>query len=185
VRLRGVKKKLISNEVDHILFEDESMIRDYQAIMKSWFPKGRQRVIPTYGKHCGAKLVGVLDYETGAVYVEEHEKYDARVFLSFLKNVLLHYPTGKVVIVLDNARIHHAKLLADFLDANSRLQLMFLPPYSPNLNPIEGLWGWLKDSVINNVFFPHRRDICAAVRKFIVWVNSVPQQVIDRLCVCL
>ena len=62
------------------------MIRDYQAIMKSWFLKGQQRIIKTYGKHEGVKLVGCLDYETGKVYVEEHKKYDAKTFLSFLKN---------------------------------------------------------------------------------------------------
>lgn len=161
------------------------MIRDYQAIMKSWFPTGEQRIIPTYGKHYGAKLVGILNYETGAVYVEEHEKYDAEVFLSFLKNVLIQYPTGKIVIILDNARIHHAKLLENFLSSNPRLTLMFLPPYSPNLNLIEGLWGWLKDSVINNVFFKNRQEICNSVSAFISWLNSIPLQVIDRLCLQL
>ena len=45
------------------------MIRDYQAIMKTWLPVGKQRIIPTYGKHEGVKLVGFLDYETGSVYV--------------------------------------------------------------------------------------------------------------------
>ena len=116
------------------------MIRDYQAIMKTWFPIGKQRIIPTYGKHEGVKLVGILDYETGHVYVEEHKKYDAQVFLQFLKNVLEIYPTGKIVMILDNAKIHHAKLLQDFLDKNKdRLELMFIPPYSPNLNKIEEL----------------------------------------------
>ena len=38
-------KKLLTGEIDHVLFEDESSIRDYQAIMKSWFPKGQQRLI--------------------------------------------------------------------------------------------------------------------------------------------
>ena len=86
-------------------------------------------------------------------------------------------------MILDNAKIHHAKLLQDFLDKNKdRLELMFLPPYSPNLNKIEELWGWLKDSVINNVFFHSREDIQKAVSKFIDWVNTVPQTVIDRLC---
>jgi transposase len=161
------------------------MIRDYQAIKMSWFPKGKQRKIPTYGKHAGAKLVGILDYETGRIYVEEHEKYDAKTFLSFLKKILTLYPDGKIVMVLDNARIHHAVLLNDFLRANPRLTLMFLPPYSPKLNLIEGLWGWLKDSVVNNVFFRNRYEISLAVRNFIAWVNFAPEIVIDRLCVRL
>ena len=180
---REIYDPCASRDFKTILFKDESIIRDYQAIMKTWFPIGKQRIIPTYGKHEGVKLVGILDYETGHVYVEEHKKYDAQVFLQFLKNVLEIYPTGKIVMILDNAKIHHAKLLQDFLDKNNdRLELMFLPPYSPNLNKIEELWGWLKDSVINNVFFHSREDIQKAVSKFIDWVNTVPQTVIDRLC---
>ncbi len=159
------------------------MIRDYQSVMKTWFLKGKQRIIPTFGKHEGVKLVGCLDYETGRAYVEEHKKYDAEIFLHFLKNVLEQYPDGKTVMILDNAKIHHAKLLQSFLEENKeRLELVFLPPYSPNLNKIEELWGWMKDSVINNVFFHSRQEIRAAVQKFINWVNSVPQKTVDRLC---
>ncbi len=81
----GLRRSYVST----ILFEDESMIRDYQAIMKTWSLKGIQRVIPTYGKHEGVKLVGCLDYETGYIYMEEHKKYDAEVFLGFLKKYFL------------------------------------------------------------------------------------------------
>lgn len=90
------------------------MIRDYQAISKTWFLKGHQRLISTTGKHRGVKLLGVLNYETGHVYCEENEKYDAQVFLDFLKNVLKIYPTGDITMILDNSRIHHAKLIQPF-----------------------------------------------------------------------
>ncbi len=158
------------------------MIRDYQAIQKTWFSKGKQRIIPTYGKHEGVKLVGILDYETGVVYVEDHKRYDAEVFKEFLKQVLERYPERKIVMILDNARIHHAKLLQDFLDSNPRLHLEFLPPYSPNLNKIEELWGWIKSSVINNVFFHSCEEIRSAVMDFVNYINSHPLSTVDRLC---
>ena len=143
----------MNGDIDTILFEDESSIRDYQAIMKSWFPKGRQRIIKTYGKHESLKIMGVLDYETGKVHVEEAEEFNAAVFLKFLGHILELYPTGKIVMILDNSKVHHANLLEGFLASNPRLTLKFLPPYSPKLNVIEGLWKWLKDTCINNVFF--------------------------------
>ena len=159
------------------------MIRDYQAIQKTWFLKGQQRIIPTYGKHHGVKLLGVLNYETGHVYCIEEEKYDAQVFMKFLENVLSLYPTGKIVMILDNARIHRAKLLQQFLVDNShRLELVFLPPYSPNLNLIEGLWGWLKSEVINNVFYKSLNQIRVAVRGFIGMINQDTEYIIKRLC---
>lgn len=162
------------------------MIRDYQAITKTWFEKGRQRIIPTYGKHEGVKLLGVLNYETGNIYCAEEKTYDANAFLRFLKKVLEIYPTGKIVMILDNARIHHAKLLQPFLNENSeRLQLVFLPPYSPKLNIIEGLWGWLKKEVICNVFYHTVEQIRQAVHGFIDSINKIPSQIIDRLCLRL
>ena len=124
-----------------------------------------------------------MDYETGRVYVEEHSRYDAEVFLQFLKNTMSLYGDGKIVMILDNAKIHHAKLLSPFLEEmQGRLEFLFLPPYSPNLNKIEELWRWLKDSVINNVFFSCKKEIQKSVSKFIDWINTIPQTVIDRLC---
>jgi transposase len=62
---------------------------------------------------------------------QEDEQYKAETFLAFLNAVLDHYPTGKIVMVLDNARIHHAKLLEPFLqEQKDRLEFAFLPPYS-------------------------------------------------------
>lgn len=160
------------------------MIRDYQAIQKTWFLKGHQRKIPTYGKNAGVKLIGILDYSTGVVYCEEHERYDAKVFLEFLQATLKQYPVGKIVMILDNAKIHHAKLVQPFLNKMKyRIELMYLPPYNPELNLIEGLWGWLKSSVINNVFFPTLSKVSIAVQKFIGCINKVPTQIIDRLCI--
>jgi transposase len=153
--------------------------------MKSWFPKGQQRLIKTYGKHESLKLIGILNYETGKVYVEEAEEFNAKIFLSFLEKTLALYPKGKIVMVLDNSKVHHAILLKEFLKNNPRLKLMFLPPYSPKLNIIEGLWGWLKDTCINNVFFSKFYQVRIVVRKFVVMVNSNPTQTIDRLCVQL
>ena len=116
------------------------MIRDYQAIKKTWFIKGKQKRIHTYGKNPGVKMIGALDYITGMVYCEEHERYDANVFLGFLEDILVKYPKDKIVMILDNARIHHAKLIQEFLrKAKYRLELIFLPPYSPKLDLIEGL----------------------------------------------
>jgi transposase len=169
-----------------LLFEDESMIRDYQAIQKTWFLRGKQRIISTTGKHRGVKLLATLDYETGRIVWQEDEQYTAETFLAFLQKVLTAYPTGKLVLVLDNARIHHAKLLRPFLEEQkSRLDFVFLPPYSPQLNLVEGLWKWLKSSVINNVFYSTVAEIRLRVGQFMHEIMKHPRTIIDRLCVRL
>lgn len=63
-----------------------------------------------------------------------------RFFLIFLENVLKEYPSGKVVLIFDNARIHHAKLIQPFLvEHKNWLNLVFLPSYSPEVDLIEEL----------------------------------------------
>lgn len=162
------------------------MIRDYQALSRTWFPKGQQKIIPTYGKHWGAKLIGTLDYETGDVFCVQEEQYTAKEFLSFLEKVLMRYPGQRIAMILDNAKIHRAKLIQSFLEKNKEfLQLVFLPPYSPNLNLIEGLWGWMKSSVIYNVFFDSVMKIRKAVQGFVKEINKTPMATVDRLCLKL
>lgn len=63
-------------------------------------------------------------------------------------------------MILDNSRIHHAKPLEPFLlEQKNRLKFVFLPPYSPKLNLIEGFWEWLKSDIINNVFYNSAKEI--------------------------
>lgn len=107
----------------------------------------------------------------------------ANVFHKFLENVLSKNMNGKIIIVLDNARIHHAKLLQKFLKGNEdHLQMMFLPPYSPDLNLIEGLWKWMKEKVVYNVFYKTLPQIRKSVNAFLEGISVEPETIIQRLC---
>ena len=162
------------------------MIRDYQAIANTWFIKGKQKKILTYGRHQGVKLIGTLDYKTGEVICVQEEQYTAVEFLNFLEKIVEHYVNERIVMVLDNARIHHAKLLKPFLEKHQDvLILLFLPPYSPNLNLIEGLWKWMKETVIHNVFFSNVGQIRKAVQEFVQMINQAPEKTVQRLCLKL
>lgn len=162
------------------------MIRDYQAISNTWFPKGQQKIVPTYGRHQGVKLIGTLDYETGDVFCVQEEQYTAIEFLSFLEKVIARYPNERIVMVLDNARIYHAKLRQPFLAKHQdHLEFLFLPPYSPDLNLIEGLWKWMKATVIHNVFYSNVGKIQRAVQGFIQLINQAPENTVNRLCLKL
>ncbi|MEH7463647.1 IS630 family transposase [Bacillus thuringiensis] len=120
------------------LYEDESHIRDYQVLRATWSLKGKQKQVPTHGHHASVSLFGCVDIRKGRFLCMEADKCDAQAFLEFLRYVLSQYENQHVVIILDNARIHYAKLLQPFLQENEQwLTLLFLPPYSPNLNGVE------------------------------------------------
>jgi transposase len=85
-------------------------------------------------------------------------------------------------MILDNARIHHAKILEPFLqEQEHRLTLLFLPAYSPNLNAVERIGGWLKESVIVNRFHATRQDIRKSVSSFLEHLDRFPEKVLQRI----
>jgi len=69
----------------------------------------------------------------------------------FLKKVLRFYKDKKVYMVLDNVRYHHAKKLKYFLKANeNKLEIIFLPAYSPDLNPMERIWWYMRKKITHH-----------------------------------
>ncbi|HIE43261.1 MAG TPA: hypothetical protein EYP78_00495 [Candidatus Omnitrophica bacterium] len=67
---------------------------------------------------------------------------------------------GQILLILDNARYHRAQDLKPFFAKNqSRIQRAFLPPYSPELNPIERVWRITRRRVIHNRYFPNMENL--------------------------
>lgn len=178
---------IIKNTVNNdtaILFEDESYIRDYQAICAAWFLKGQQKKIKTYGQHKGVGLFGILDYQKGRVLCNVAEQLTAQNFQAFLENsVFPAYPDKKIIMILDNSKIHHAKILEPFKETyKDKIEFLFLPPYAPNINRIEGLWKWLKQTVICNRFLHGISEIRDAVLEFLAYTKQLPNETKSRLC---
>src|ERR1035438_2680605 len=88
----------------------------------------------------------------------------------------------RVVVISDNARYHHASLHAEWRHANAAaFRLHFLPPYSPNLNPIERVWKLLRRLWIHNRHFASLQGVTDVVdAQFEVWHR--PNPVLRRLC---
>lgn len=83
--------------------------------------------------------------------------------LTFLAHVLKHV-SGEVVLVLDNAAIHRAKAVSAFVETVERLSLVYLPPYSPEFNPIEQVWAYVKRNVLGNFCARTVKELKARLR---------------------
>lgn len=174
IRIDEIRSSL--NATTSLLYIDASHVRDYQALQNTWFPQSKQKKIKTFGQHGKVTLYGSLDYATGELFMLEYDKIDAIVFKHFLQSLWEHYRAKgmtKIIIVLDNAKVHHAKMLEELLEElKENIQFEFLPPYSPNLNHIEFLWKWLKSTVINNRFHRNVAEIKKSVSSFLNTVAS-------------
>lgn len=67
--------------------------------------------------------------------------------------IMRKQPLGLIYIILDNAKYYRSHLVNEFLQGNPRIQFLFLPAYSPNLNTIERLWKFFKKNVTYNSYY--------------------------------
>jgi len=114
----------------------------------------------------------------------EEEKFNALTFHVFLKRLRQASSRSgrRVVVIADNARYHHAKLHADWRNKQApKFMLDFLPPYSPDLNPIERLWKLTRKLCLHNRYFPTLEDVVQSVEsKFSEWTSG--SEVVRKLC---
>lgn len=126
---------------------------------------------------------GAVSLRTGKFIRAMCPKFNAITFAEFLKTLLRHRSRGKrMVIVLDNATYHHARLLAPWRHGHRRaLTLLFLPPYSPQLSPIERVWKLARRLATHNQYFGTLDELLAAAETcFDRWRE--PNPVLRRLC---
>jgi len=165
-----------------LLFQDETHIRAYQSLHSTWSLSGTQRQIPTYGHHASVTLFGTVEAGTGEVVTTTASSAKKEAFITFLQHLLKKYEGKFIVMVTDNAPIHKSQIVTDFMEEHAdSLLFVHLPPYSPNLNPIERLWKWLKQQVIANKFHPTKASIEESIESFLTEIAQMPQAVLQRL----
>jgi transposase len=135
-----------------VLYLDECELQLLPVIRSMWMKGPRVRV-PTPGQNRKRAVFGALDARTGALRHAIRERKRAVDFVAFLEQLAGAYPTGELVLVLDNVVTHDAKLVRAWLarPEHARIRLLWLPKYSAHEhNPIERVWGIMKDKVAAN-----------------------------------
>jgi len=144
-----------------------------RATVYRLFPGGRDELLRDTVAWEMARFFARLGEELG----------EAPDFETFLKTLLRHRSRDtRMVLVLDNARYHHAVLLKPLLRKyRAVLTLLFLPPYSPQLAPVERVWKLARRMATHNRFFATLDDVLTAVSTcFDRW--RTPNSVLRRLC---
>jgi transposase len=138
-----------------------------------WIKKGERKEIPANTGRSRLNLSGVVDVIDLKVLIQEDEMLNAEATISFLRKIEEAYPTKiRIHIFCDNARYYRNKSVTKYLK-DSKIQLHFLPPYSPNLNPIERLWKWMKERVLYNTYYPEFEDFRSAVLGFFAVLSTL------------
>jgi len=131
-----------------------------------WIKRAERKELCANSGRQRLNILGAIDLIARKVHIQENKTLDADSSLAFLKKIEAAYPTKKQIHVFcDNASYYKNRAVETYLK-QSKIQLHFLPSYSPNLNPIERLWKWMRERVMYNI----------AIIGFLEYVSTLDQE---------
>lgn len=165
-----------------ILWGDESGIRMHDLIPQAGYAlKGQRAVARIAGRRAGANMISAIANGGQMSFRVFDGRFTADVFIDFLARLIKTHPGRKIYLVVDNHSTHHAKKVRQWLarDGRSeRLELIFLPAYSPELNPDENLNQDLKRHLRATPDRPtDRATLLTAIRRFLRSLQRQPARV--------
>lgn len=130
-----------------VLFADESGIRSDHHAGTTWAPEGCTPVVKATGARYGLNMLSAISATGQLRFMTVEGRVNGTVLRDFLGRLI----TGvdrKIFLIVDGHPAHKSRLVKRFVEDNAeRLELFYLPPYSPQLNPDELVWGHVKSRV--------------------------------------
>lgn len=141
-------QQLCNDSEVEIWFGDETGIDGEPKPKRRWAPKGSKPTVVHNGDHIRMSITGIVCPRTGEFFGIETPYSDTEVFQIFLNEASNHIKPqrARTILILDNATWHKRKSLQWHF-----FEPLYLPPYSPDLNPIERLWLTMKAKWFNNI----------------------------------
>jgi len=162
-------KALVADPKIEVWFADESGFEGDPRPRRQWFKRGVKNRVTRSGRHVRMNVAGMVCPRTGEAFFLEFTHSDTDVFQAFLdeaiKTVDLERP--RQVLIVDNASWHRAKRLCW-----GRFEPEYLPPYSPDLNPIERLWLLIKAQWFANYYAKDHDQLIERLDKALVWAMN-------------
>ncbi len=116
-----------------------------------WMKVGQQtRILIPQNWNRYFSVFGALNPIDGETVFQILDLKNGGSFIGFLELLLKTFPVLDIYLVVDNATYHRSKMVKEWLAKNPKIHLIYLPPRSPQLNPIEHMWRWLKGEVAAN-----------------------------------
>lgn len=166
---KQLKQNLSENET--ICFMDGVHPTHNTQVTYGWIKKGLRKELAANSGRSRLNLTGALDLLSKKMIIQEDKTLNAESTLNFLKKIEEAYPTKTTVhLFCDNAGYYRNKSVKAYLET-SKIKLYFLPAYSPNLNPIERVWKWMKERVMYNTYYEEFEDFKHAIIGFLEGIS--------------
>jgi len=159
-----LKEEVGSNEP--ILFMDSVHPTQATKLAYGWIRTGKTKHVGTTASRTRLNIVGAIQLgHIAEAITSQYETINAESIINFMGKIRSQYASKTVHLILDQAGYHRSLLVAEKAKSLN-IKLHFLPPYSPNLNPIERLWKVMNEQARNNRFFKGAKDFKEAINGF-------------------
>ena len=130
-----------------------------------WGDPKRPPVLKTNTGRQRLNILGAYNPDSYSfVHLTGEENCNADRVIEYFDMIIKTYRQApRIVLFLDNARYFKAKIVTRWLEDHSKLQIEFLPPYSPNLNLIERFWRFVKEKLVKNTYYKKYKTFRAKV----------------------
>jgi len=133
-----------------LLAGDEASLYLQATLMRVYSPIGQTPIIKVAADRENTHFYGALNLITGEEVVLRSDLMISEVSALFLQRLLLTYPDRPILLLWDRATWHKGEAVRAMLEANPRLEVMWFPPGSPELNPQEHVWKAAREAVSHN-----------------------------------
>ena len=82
-------------------------------------------------------------------------------------------------MVADNHPAHHSKKTKEFLEKHRRIEIVWLPKYSPEMNPKENFWNYIRKKFLNNRLF---KSVEEMVKEILEFIRNIPKKIVKSVC---
>jgi putative transposase len=163
-------------------YADEFNISWLPTLRALWSPRGQPVMIPPPGQPYKWYGLGAVNYHTGETVVLFRHRKRRREVTELLQALVNKHPTGTIYVAWDNADTHaDDEVEAIVRAAAGRLVRLYLPTYSPWLNPIEMLWRQFRREVTHCELFPSLAALLQAAQAFFDRHTLCPHRVLSIL----
>jgi len=137
-----------------------------------WILRGQTRELKANHGRVRINVNGALNATTRAVIDRQEERITSAAMIALFTDLEAAHPdVPEIAVIVDNARYNKSKEVKAYLET-SRVKLVYLPPYAPNLNLIERLWGFLKKTTVWNRYYATFKEFKSAIDRFFLNIGS-------------
>ena len=141
-----------------------------------WIEKGAEKVLKANSGRQRININGAIDSDSLDVTIEVGDSVNAQSTIKLFKKLKRSYiEAERIIIICDNARYYHSILVKEYVK-NSKIELKFLPSYSPNLNLIERLWRFMNKKVRDNIYYEKFGDFKKSILDFFKNIASYQKE---------